>query len=130
MKPKSVRSRVVTGCLLSMLLPASESLFAKSVNTPRFDFCSVERVRLGALTFGAPRELLPDPVGGSIGSAPPALVSINAMAPWFRRAVDRFQTDGICPVEAIVEAPAAARSAVAEVQPPGVVRNLRRTDQP
>lgn len=127
MKIKAIRSRVVGGCLTTIMLTATGSLLAKSAKPPTFDLCSMETHRMGTLTFGAPSELFSRPLGVEAGGAPAPLGSINAMAPWFHAAVVPFRVDGLCPVAATVEAPALQQLAVTEA-PPGVVHNLRRTD--
>lgn len=132
MKTNKVRDRVATGCFLTMLLSAAEPLVARSADVPRFDLCAVERDRAAALTFGTPRDLFfPARAASSADLAPAPLDSSNAMAPWFRRTLVPFRADGICRIEAAVEAASAeAKVEVAEVKPPGVVQNLRRTDRP
>jgi len=119
MKTTVIRSRIVGACLATIVLTASGSLLAESVCTPTIGLCSVEPHRFGSLTFRAPRELFPDSAGASV----------NAMAPWFRETFVPFPVDQVCWVEAPVATPVRDDVAVARIESPGVVQNLRRTDQ-
>jgi hypothetical protein len=120
MKIKAGRSCLVGGCLATVVLTASGTLLARSASAPTFGLCTVDRNQMGTLTFGAPSELFP-------GAAPSRLVSINAMAPWFRGTVVPFRIDGVCLMATSVKTPVSEQRAVTEL-PPGVVQNLRRTD--
>jgi hypothetical protein len=118
-----ILGRALAGCIVTLLLPASQSQSDQGAIEPRIDPCSVERENLGDFTFGAARELLPSHLAASTGFARTSLDAIDASAPWFRGTIVPFPLDSICRMESTVEARAPSE------QLPGAVKNLRRTDQ-
>jgi hypothetical protein len=128
MDAKKIRSRIVTGCLATILLPAGAGV-AKSQIAPGLEPSSAAADRRfpivtgglfragvlgGAFAFGDLRGMAPDQVEAASGTAP-----------WFRKTFELFQAD----VTPAAEPPAAARPEPANVQVPGVVQNLRRADR-
>jgi hypothetical protein len=139
MTAKEGRSRIVTGLLVTMLLPAG-AILAQSRIEPGNDPCPVEQDQEiglrpaaatdrqlplfagglfraeglgGAITFGDPLGASPHEVEASSGTAPVALASTNVTAPWFRKTFVLFRTDGTCPVKPTAGAPSTERPAKA-----------------
>jgi hypothetical protein len=118
MHPNGIRRCIGTGCFVMLLMPAGAAP-ARVLAEARVDACApVGIVRAGA--FEGARML---------GEAP------RAGAPWFRRTFVEIQADGTCGLKPIAKAARSGRGAVVESaaieaqQPPGVVRNVRRTDR-
>jgi hypothetical protein len=111
MHAESFLRRIGTGCFVMMLLPAGAAL-AQGRQEARLDACApVAIARTGAFE------------GARIFGA-----TSHTAAPWFRRTFVVVRMDGTCAVKPVKPAARAARAAP-ETQPPGIVRNLRRTDQ-
>jgi hypothetical protein len=117
MRRELFRRRIGVGCFAMLLIPAGAA-YAQGAVDPGVDVCAVGgSVRAGAVEgarlFGEPSRL-PEP--------------------WFRRTFVVARTDGTCavkPVEHGVTRQRAVKAApvVPEVQRPGVVQNVRRTDR-
>jgi hypothetical protein len=128
MDTKKLRSRIVTGCLATMLLPAGAGI-AKSEIAPGFEPSSAAAERRfpiltgglfragvlgGAFAFGDLRGLSADKLGADSGASP-----------WFRKTFELFGADVTPPVER----PAATPLPAPTLEAPGVVQNVRRADR-
>jgi len=122
MTTKRGRKRIVTGCLVAMLLPFSARL-ARSGVPP-------------ALTFGGVLGIPSGEAAVRSGSGALELSPLRPVAPWFRETFILFREDGMLPTKSVgggaASAPETAatpqRTTSAE-QMPGKVENLRRTDR-
>ena len=114
MRTKLIRSRVVTGCLMTFLAP-----FGAVVAT----------------TAPAVESSTPSPVRSVDRYALPLgpLTWSDADAPWLYKNLIAFPPAQLCPLKPFHDAQPAeptteAQRALPEVQPPGIVQNLRRVE--
>lgn len=116
MTTKLIGNRVVTIGLVTMLAPLGSVL-------------------AGAAPAAGPPTPLPVRYVELSAPAPRPLAGSNADAPWLYENLISYPQAQPCPLKRLdaplpAEPMATKQPALAELQPPGIVQNLRRTDRP
>lgn len=118
MTSRGEKARIVAGCLGTMLFAAGAAIAQSRSELPCGDLPGV----------------LPEPTATSSEIGPSALRPDGTNGSYFRLAIVPLRPETPCAVRTTegtpsTDAPAEARVAVTEVQPPGTVQNVRRTDR-
>ena len=118
MHPEEIRRLIGVGCFMLLLTPAGAAP-ARGLAPARVDAC-------------APGGIMRN---GAVEGARMFGETSRVAAPWFRRTFVEVRADGTCGVKPIAKVPPNGRGAALESEllepqePPGVVRNVRRTDR-